>query len=722
MIAEVIVDIAHSEVDRIFDYASEEGVAAGMRVTVPFGRSVTTGFVMRVKEQSSLPPEKLKKVYRVLDDVPALNPECLSLAEKLTRRYRCPKALVLRLFLPSEMRTGKVSERYKTVVSFIGDIAFIPPRARRQRELAEYLLEHGEADSGPLREAFGSALKALEERGMLRLEKRRVFRDPYESLKESAPLRPLTPAQEGAVKTIQNTQKTVTLIHGVTGSGKTEIYLTLIARALEEGRSAIFLVPEISLTPQMFSQLRARFGTSCAILHSGLSAGERFDDWERLRMGDAKIARGARSAVFAPLANVGVIVIDEEHDGSYSSESTPRYNTFDVAYLRAKHNGCKLVLGSATPSVETYRRAKMGEFELITLSERINRRPMPEVRLVDMRREVKRGNPSPFSSVLRDQIEECLAKGDQAILFLNRRGYSQTVICRDCGYVAKCEHCDVSLTYHSEENCLKCHYCGTKYHMLSACPQCGGVHINYVGTGTQRIERDLKKLYPSARILRMDNDTTSGKEGHLKILQRFSRREADILVGTQMVAKGHDFPSVTLVGILDADMSLHFPDYRSGERTFQLVTQVAGRSGRAENRGEVVLQTYDPENYILRYAAAYDYEGFYAHEIEMREAMAFPPFARIVRVMVTSEDDKLALAALKEVYTSLQRVYSEQAEKFLFFNKMHAPVKRIQNKFRYQVLMRLSDGEPLPAIYEIAAGANSKDVLVYVEENPGNLS
>ena len=722
MVAEVIVDIAHSEVDRVFDYLCGDEVCAGMRVTVPFARSVTTGIVMRVKEESELPPEKLKRVLRVLDELPALNEECLALAEKLARRYRCPKALVLRLFLPAEMRTGKVSERLKSVVSLEGDIGLIPPRAKRQRELAEFLSARGEADLTALREEFGSAVKGLEERGMLHIEKRRVFRDPYERLQKSAPIRPLTPAQEAAVHTIERTQKTVTLIHGVTGSGKTEIYLTLIAHALEEGKSAIFLVPEISLTPQMFAQLRARFQMSCAILHSGLSAGERFDEWERLRSGEAKIAIGARSAVFAPLEHIGVIVIDEEHDGSYSSESSPRYNTFDIAYLRAKHNGCKLVLGSATPSVETYRRAKQGEFELITLPERINRRPMPEVHLVDMRREVKRGNPSPFSAALRERLETCLEKGDQAILFLNRRGYSQTVICRDCGYVAKCEHCDVSLTYHSEENCLKCHYCGTKYHMLSACPQCGGVHINYVGTGTQRVERELKKLYPEARILRMDNDTTSGKEGHLKILQRFAAKEADILVGTQMVAKGHDFPNVTLVGILDADMSLHFPDYRSGERTFQLVTQVAGRSGRAENRGEVVLQTYDPDNYILRFAASYDYEGFYEHEVGMRAAMAFPPFARIVRVMVTAEEDKLALAALKAVYEKLQRVYAEESEKFLFFNKMHAPVKRIQNKFRYQVLMRLTDGIPLPRIYEIAAEENTKEVLVYVEENPGNLS
>ncbi len=524
------------------------------------------------------------------------------------------------------------------------------------------------------------------------------------------------------MKAVTETDKTVTLIHGVTGSGKTEIYLTLIADQIAEGRSAIFLVPEISLTPQMLAQLRARFGSAAAILHSGLSAGERFDEWQRLREGSAKIAIGARSAIFAPVENVGIIVVDEEHEGSYSSDTSPRYNTFDVALLRAQYNKCKLVLGSATPSVETYRRAKEGEFGLISLPERINARPMPEVEIVDMRREVKRGNPSPFSLPLREKLEKCLQDGNQAILFLNRRGFAQNVICRDCGYVAKCEHCDVALTYHSEEDCLKCHYCGTRYHMLSACPECGGVHVRYVGTGTQKVAAELKKLYPSARILRMDNDTTGGKEGHFKILKQFADRKADFLVGTQMVAKGHDFPSVTLVGILDADMSLHFPDYRSGERTFQLVTQVAGRSGRAGKRGEVVLQTYDPENYILRFAARYDFEGFYEHEISMRQAMAFPPFAKIVRVMVTSASDPEALDALREIYGQLQGIYARNSDKFLFFNKMHAPIKRIQKRFRYQVLMRLTDGSVLKEIYAACAEVKRKNTLVYVEENPSNLS
>lgn len=723
MFAEVIVDVAHSEVDKIFDYACDFNLKAGMRVAVPFGRSVTTGFVMRVKETTSLPKEKIKRVLRAEEDFPAITEECLLLAKKISERYRCPLALSLRLFMPAEMRTGKVSEVYKSYTRLSGNAVEVSPRAKQQIALLAYLEEAGEAESTYLRETFGAAAyKSLAERGAFVEERRRRFRSPYTDVSGERVEHTLTPAQQGAVDSIRNTEKTVTLLHGVTGSGKTEIYLRMIAEELKAGKCAIFLVPEISLTPQMLAQLRARFGRSAAILHSGLSAGERFDEWNRLREGDAKIAIGARSAVFAPVENIGVIILDEEHDGSYSSESSPRYNTFDIALLRAKYNGCKLILGSATPSVETYMRAQKGEFNLVKLTNRINARPLPDVNIVDMRREVRRGNPSPFSRLLKEKLEKCLSEGNQAILFLNRRGYSQTVICRECGYVAKCENCDVSLTYHREENCLKCHYCGAKYRMLPACPECGGKHIRYVGTGTQKIEDELKNLYPSARILRMDNDTTNGKEGHFKILKQFSERKADILVGTQMVAKGHDFPAVTLVGILDADMSLHFSDYRSGERTFQLVTQVAGRSGRAEDKGEVVLQTFDPENYILRFATGYDYEGFYEHEISVRAATMFPPFAKIVRVMVSGENEKEALSALKEVYDRLNVIYRGNSESFLIFNKMHAPIKYIKNSYRYQVLMRLVDTSLLKEIYAAVAEVKPKNALVYVEENPANLS
>ncbi|MBE7086024.1 MAG: primosomal protein N' [Clostridiales bacterium] len=724
MIAEVIVDIAASETDRIYDYLCDDDMVVGSRVRAPFGGKTVPGFVMRIKEKSDLPIEKLRKVIPTPDELPALNEECLALAEKLTARYRVPKALTLRLFLPSEMRTGKVREltrNYATLATPIAEMK-LSKTAKNQLGAAEYLAANGKMDCAYLNNMFPGGVAALEKKGYVTITKEQILRDPYKTLDAESVTRVLTEDQARAVDIIRNDERTVQLLHGVTGSGKTEIYLTLIAECLKQGKSSIFLVPEISLTPQMLSQLRARFGKNAAILHSGLSAGERFDEWWRLRTGEAKIAIGARSAIFAPLENLGVIIIDEEHDSSYSSETAPRYNTFDVAFLRAKRNDCKLVLGSATPSVDTYKKAKEGEFSLIRLQKRINKRPMPEITIADMRREVRRGNNSAFSGVLKEELEKCLAADKQAILFLNRRGYSQTVICKECGYVAKCEACDVSLTYHKDENCLKCHYCGMKYNTLPACPDCGGFKLSYAGTGTQRIAYELEKMYPTARILRMDNDTTSGKEGHYKILKTFAEKKADILVGTQMIAKGHDFPSVTLVGILDADMSLHFSDYRSGERTFQLLTQVAGRSGRAEEKGKVVLQTFDPENDVLRFATAYDYEGFYENEISLRAAMAFPPFSKIVRVLVTGEEDKKTLEALRDVYFALEKLYTDNPEKFLFFNKMRAPIKRIQNKFRYQVLMRLCDPSVLPQIYNACAEARTRDVLVSVEENPTNLS
>jgi primosomal protein N' (replication factor Y) len=621
------------------------------------------------------------------------------------------------------MRLGKVKEAYEKFIRATGTQAVISKAAKKQAEALAYLNEHATCRFTDMCNDFGrGAVNALIEKGAAEVFTKKRVRTPMNYGKNAQAPHVLTEAQTAALEKIEKSDKCVQLIHGVTGSGKTEIYLSFIAEQLKRGKTAIFLVPEISLTPQMLSQLRQRFGGEAAILHSGLSAGERFDEWWRLRSGEAKIAIGARSAVFAPLENIGAIIIDEEHDSSYHSESAPRYSTADIARLRAEYNGCKLILGSATPSVESYIKASDGEFGLITLKERINKKPMPEIIISDMRKEVKRGNNTGFSLALREELKATLDSGNQAILFLNRRGYSKTVICRDCGYVAKCESCDVSLTYHSEENCLKCHYCGAKYHMLTACPDCGGRHLMYSGTGTQRVVADLKQLFPSASIIRMDNDTVSGKDGHYNILKKFGEKQADILVGTQMIAKGHDFPSVTLVGILDADMSLHFSDYRSGERTFQLITQVAGRSGRADDKGKVVLQTYSPENYILRYAVNYDYEGFFQNEVTLRKATQFPPYSLICRVMVVGEEDRAALDKLKEVYFAVLELQKAHGEQFIFFNKMHSPIKKIQGKVRYQVLMRLKTDMLLPEIYNIAAECSNNKVLVYVEENPENLS
>ena len=415
MICEVIVDIAHSEVDKVFEYVSDGPVAPGTRVAVPFGASVATGFVIREKERSDYPAEKLKRILRVEDAKPAINKECLALAKGIAARYRVPMALALRLFLPAEMRTGKVAETYRTYARFLGEVP--TKNAPQQAACLAYLREHGEADAAELRKQFGAAVNALVKKGGVALEKRRVLRDPYKEVAGENVPRTLTPAQMRAVETVERTDKSVVLLHGVTGSGKTEVYLTLIARALERGQTAIFLVPEISLTPQMLSQLRARFGSLAAIMHSGLSAGERFDEWQRLREGSARIAIGARSAVFVPVENVGVIVLDEEHDGSYSSESAPRYNTFDIALQRAKYNGCKLVLGSATPSVETYKRALDGEFELVRMPDRINARPLPDVNIVDMRREVKRGNASPFRRRCAIGFPPALQRGSRRSCF-----------------------------------------------------------------------------------------------------------------------------------------------------------------------------------------------------------------------------------------------------------------------------------------------------------------
>ena len=723
MFAQVIVDIAHSQTDKIFEYSCGTDLKAGSRVKVPFGGRVIDGFVVGISEKSDFPPEKIKPVAFVYDEPPALAEECFSLMNGLSSRYRVPKAVCLRLFIPAEMRAGRVHEAYKKTVRFLSDDIKLSKSAKKQSEFLSALKESGEADYTLSCERYGrGAVNSVIEKGGAELLKVRVNRTPsgYDGGVEAG--KTLTPAQEGALKSIEEHPQTVHLIHGVTGSGKTEIYLNVISRALAAGKTAIFLVPEISLTPQMFSQLKRRFGDKAAILHSGLSAGERFDEWWRLRTGEAKIAIGARSAIFSPLENIGAIIIDEEHDGSYFSESAPRYSTIEVAKMRARYNGCKLILGSATPSVETYAKAVSGEYNLITLTERINGRPLPQITIADMRREVKRGNNSAFSQALREELSDVLQSGNQAIIFLNRRGYSHTVICQDCGYVLKCEHCDVPLAYHSEENCLKCHYCGAKYRLPRACPECGGLHLRYGGTGTQRVVSELKAAYPSARILRMDVDTTSGKEGHYKILKKFADKEADILVGTQMIAKGHDFPSVTLVGILDADMSLHFSDYRAGERTFQLITQVAGRSGRAGEAGKVVLQTYSPENYILRYAVNYDYEGFFKNEIALRQTTHFPPFSLICRVMVTAEEDGVALEALKGVYFGCEALRGKFPQEFIFLNKMHSPIKKIQGKVRYQVLMRLESDRLLPEIYDLAVKYTTVKALVYVEENPVNLS
>ena len=729
MYADVIVDITSGELDKIFEYYYDGAdLSAGDRVSVPFGTKKTEGIVINVKNDSVYDKSKIKPIICKLDEVPALTKESLALSEYVVKRFFVTRASALRLFLPSEMRKGKVKEK---TVKFcvlntqtpLEDADGLRKSAVKQKQALIYLSEVKKQKTAKLNELFGSsAINALIKAKLFLTIEEQDVRQPYKTLSGEEKVINLTPDQLGVIKSIQETNKQITLLHGVTGSGKTEVYLNLIKSVLKQGKTAIMLVPEISLTPQMLRQLRVKFGDTCAILHSGLTPGERFDEWWRLRSGQAKIAIGARSAIFAPLENLGLIIIDEEHDGSYKSESAPRYETLEIAKFRAKFNGAKILLGSATPSIESYLKAEKGEYNFTLLTERVNGKSLPEIEIADMRREVRRGNNSPFSSALKAELKKTLDDGNQAIIFLNQRGYSKTVICTECGYVPKCESCDVSLTYHMEDSALKCHYCNAKYKMFTTCPECGSKFIRYGGAGTQRVVVELQKLFPNVRILRMDRDTTQTKEGHFKILNEFSERKADILVGTQMIAKGHDFPHVTLVGILDADMSLHFSDYRSGERTFQLLTQVAGRSGRAGMQGKVVLQTYQPENNVLSYAVKYDYKGFFEHEVSLRKATGFPPFKDILRILVSGENDDNTKALLKVIYEEVQEIFNENREDFIFFGCMKAPIKRLQNKFRYQILMRSSLDGLYDKLSEICLRYKNKNVRLDVEVNPNNLT
>lgn len=732
MIAKVIVDISAGDVDRVFDYRAIEGAVRGSRVFVPFGRQCVEGYVIDITDTTEVPQDKLKDIISVLDDRPIVSEEFLSLCDYMTERFHLRKIDVFRLFLPAKMRGGRIKALNKIVVYVnpeyidVDPNLFIKTSAHSQMEVFEYLLDAQSAEQSYLNANFSAAaVRNLIARGVFLTRTEMVLRTPYKGIVQKDNDVVLTNEQSAAVENIMSSDRP-TLLFGVTGSGKTEVYLNCIEKVLREGKTAIMLVPEISLTPQVMRIFRSRFGDDVALLHSGLSDGERFDEWRRLLTGSARVAVGARSAIFAPLTDVGLIVIDEEHDTSYVSESNPRYITRDVAFFRAKYNGARLVMGSATPSMESYYGAQTGRYNLVRLPHRINKREMPKIQIVNMCREVTYGNSGMFSAQLVTALEQCLNAGNQAILFLNRRGYSSYVMCKKCGYVAKCEDCDVSLVYHKDDNLLKCHYCQRRYSMLDLCPNCKSPHIKQGFMGTERVVEQVQKMFPSARVIRMDNDTTRTKDAHLNLLGSFASGNADILVGTQMVAKGHDFPNVTLVGIMDADMSLHFSDFRAVERTFQLITQVAGRAGREKKQGNVILQTYTPGHYVYKYATDYDYEGFYSKEINLLQATGFPPFSEILRILISCESEGTALDATKLAIDKTRSLAENHSDCFVYLNAMRAPKKRIQTKHRMQVLMRIKpDNDNIrKAVYGIADDvcAAYPQVTCFTETNPNDLS
>ncbi|WP_173222627.1 primosomal protein N' [Kroppenstedtia pulmonis] len=567
-------------------------------------------------------------------------------------------------------------------------------RAKRQRDVLLFFADHpGEY---PLPEILSrlnvarTTVKRLVEKELLNWEEREEYRDPYagRNFKQTLPL-PLTPEQENAFRAIdeplQKGHSHGILLQGVTGSGKTEIYLQAITRALELNREAIVLVPEISLTPQMVARFKGRFGSRVAVMHSGLSDGERYDEWRKIRRGEVQVAIGARSAIFAPFSKLGLVIMDEEHESSYKQEEQPKYHARKVAEYRCAQHGAVLVLGTATPEVSTYFRARTGGYQWITLRQRVHGRPFPQVNIVDMREELRTGNRSVFSRPLREALADCGQRGEQAVLFLNRRGFSTFVLCRECGEAVQCPHCDISLTYHRTNRTLRCHYCGYTEPVPQQCPACNSSHIRYFGTGTQRVEEELARSLPGLRVIRMDVDTTGRKGAHERLLSAFGAGKADVLLGTQMIAKGLDFPNVTLVGVIAADTMLHLPDYKASERTFQLLTQVSGRAGRHEKPGRVVVQTYTPEHFSIQMAAAHDVDRFYRQECKLRKLHQYPPFCRLITILFSHQDRSRVMQAGMQSAQRLTPYLPPEAE---LLGPVPASIPRIKDRYRMQIMIK----------------------------------
>ena len=748
MIAEIIVDISTDNVDHIYEYLSIEGLIVGDHVLVPFGNKQIEGFCIKIKDKSEFDYDKLKSVNKIIGHV--LIDEQIQMMDFLEQMYNLRKIDVIRLFIPSKLRGGKIKEKFTTLISFatnnilenfdkseeiclknssddkfVDDILLkIKPNANKQLGVYHYLKHNTKVDYTKLCAIFGNqAVNTMLKKGWLREEKQTQFRRPL-IIEKTYEKVFLNNTQTKIIDDINKSEDTSYLIHGVTGSGKTEVYMNVIKACLDKGKTAIMLVPEISLTSQMVANFYARFGETIAIIHSALSDGERFDEWRRIKEQNVKIVIGVRSAIFSPLQNIGVIIIDEEHDSSYYSENNPRYYTHEVAKFRAKYNKANLILGSATPSIESYYKAKKGEYKLLKMPERIIPQNMPEIKIVDMNVQMSMGNTTPYSYALQDGLKECLENKNQAMIFLNRRGYSSYQRCSECGYIPKCDNCDVSLVLHKEDCQLKCHYCGKRYRILTKCPKCGSASIKNGAMGTQRIEEDLLKNF-NCPIFRLDNDTNKVKDGSIKVLSEFGKTKPAVLVGTQMIAKGHDFKDITFVGIIDADLSLHFADYKSCERTFQLITQVSGRAGRGDKKGKVVLQTFFPKHYVYRLALNNEYEAFYEKEIALREVTNFPPFANIVRILISGQDELKVKYSLKEIYDEVKVIKQNNIDDFIYLEAMNSPIKRIQNKYRYQILMRYKLNAHQKIIKEIYSQVNEKkykNISIFVEINSQNLN
>lgn len=744
-IAKIAVSGIPFRLDRPFDYAipldMKEKVQPGVRVEVPFTRANrrTEGIVLALAPIGAY--EKLKPISEVLDETPILTQAQIKLALWMHERFFCTVYEAVKAMLPAGLwfKNGKrrVSDKYVTMAALAvpaEEAAEAAEQKRRrapqQSELLRTLCAIGRAALPDLREFTGASLqsvRALRDAGLISLEDVPVYRRPEAPEGERQPLPKLnseqTKAFKGILKLAGGKKASGALLFGVTGSGKTTIYIRLIAEMRRRGKTAILLVPEIALTPQMLRTFSSHFGDDIAVLHSSLSAGERLDEWRRIKNGEAGVVIGTRSAIFAPAEDLGIIIIDEEQEDSYKSENAPRYHARDVAKFRCAQDNALLLLGSATPDVESRWRAEQGSYAYFTLSRRFNEQSMPSVEIVDMKRELRRGNGSSISERLRSEISENLERGEQSILFLNRRGANKLITCVDCGFTYSCPNCSVSLTYHSFSRRLMCHHCGYTQRLDEHCPECGGT-LKYVGTGTQKLEEELHELFPDTPVLRMDTDTVAPAGGHDVLLERFQTERIPIMVGTQMVTKGLNFENVTLVGVISADQSLYAGDYRATERTFSLITQVVGRSGRFEKPGRAVIQTFTPENETIRQAARQDYESFYRAEIELRRLQALPPFTELLCITMSGREESLVLGcAAKARDELLDATRSESGVRVL--GPAPLSVLRVNNNYRYRVTLCAPPGRGLRRfVADIVARYSSdkqfRDVSVYADTNPSD--
>ena len=744
MIAEIIIDSNVKTLNKTFDYnipkEMESNISIGSRVLIPFGKSkrLEEGFVTNIKESTEYEVKDIAKI-----ELQSLTTEKILLSKWMAKKYFSNISECMNLMLKPGTTTKNFANRAKNKTGIFVSLALEKEKiqeyilnnkikSEKQIRILNYLIENDKTMQPELiekTETSRAIIKTLEKNGLLKLQEEKVIRNPLKNknIKQTNKLK-FTEEQEEAYTKVSNAiekqEYKKYLLYGVTGSGKTEIYLQLIEKVINEGKSAIMLVPEISLTPQMINRFIERFGKDIiAVLHSKLSVGERYDSWERIENGEARIVIGARSAIFAPVCNLGIIIIDEEHDSSYKSEMAPRYNAKEVATQIAKYNNIPLLLGSATPDIVTFYKAQNEDIELLKLSKRANNSSLPNVQVVDLKQELANGNRTMISVKLYKLIQENLKNKKQTILFLNRRGFSTFVMCRDCGYVAKCKNCNISLTYHKKEEKLKCHYCGYEEEIHKICPECGSKKIKYFGTGTQKLELEINKIFPTASTIRMDIDTVTKKNSHEEILEKFNKDKIDILIGTQMIVKGHHFPNVTLVGVVSADGSLNIDDYRASERTFDILVQVAGRAGRENLQGNVIIQTYNPDNYSIQYAKKQNYDEFYNVEIKLRNQLRYPPFCDIIMFGISGETEEIVSKTAEKLYRNLKEQIEKEQIIANVLKPLPAPIDKIKNRYRWRIIIAKVNDKLIDIINECLY---SKEILknnarIIADINPTNM-